>query len=102
MAKLALKANPSFQAKVGIPVAGGASVDVLFTFRHRTKTELVDFVGALNRSDEEIFLDIVTGWDLEDAFTPENVKLLLENYIGAALAVYEAYKAELVKAKEGN
>lgn len=103
MAKLTLKANPSFQAKVAIPVAGGASVDVLFTFRHRTKTELIEFVTSRqDKSDEETFLEMVTGWDLEDGFTPENVALLLENYIGAALAVYEAYKAELIKAKAGN
>ena len=103
MAKLALKASPTFQAKVGIPVAGGASVDVLFTFRHRTKTELVEFVSTRqDKTDEETFLEMVTDWDLEDAFTPENVKELLENYIGAALAVYETYKAELVKAKAGN
>jgi len=103
MAKLALKANPTFLAKVGIPVAGGASVDVLFTFKHRTKTELVEFVSTRqDKSDQETFLEMVTGWDLEDAFTPENVKELLENYIGAALAVYEAYKTELIKAKAGN
>jgi hypothetical protein len=103
MAKLTLKAAPTFRAKVGIPMAGGASVDVMFTFKHRTKTELIEFVTTrVDKSDEETFLEMVTGWDLEDAFTPENVKELLENYIGAALAVYEAYKAQLVKAKEGN
>jgi len=39
---------------------------------------------------------------LEDEFGPDAVKLLLENYIGAAVATYEVYKAELVKAKSGN
>lgn len=103
MGKLALKANPTFQALVGIPVAGGTSVDVLFTFKHRTKTELVEFVSTRqDHSDEETFLGMVTAWDLQEPFTPANVALLLENYIGAALAVYEAYKTELVKAKAGN
>lgn len=103
MAKLTLKAAPTFRAKVGIPVAGGASVDVMFTFKHRTKTELVEFVSTrADKTDEDSFLDMVTGWDLEDEFGPDAVKLLLENYIGAAVATYEAYKAELVKAKPGN
>jgi hypothetical protein len=103
MAKLALKANPTFQAKVGIPVAGGASVDVLFTFKHRTKTQLAEFVNTrADKTDEATVLDMVTAWDLEDAFGPDSVKELLENYIGAALATYHTYVEELTKAKSGN
>lgn len=103
MAKLALKAAPTFSAKVGIPVAGGASVDVMFTFRHRTKTELAAFISSrADQTDEATFLEMVSGWDLEDAFGPESVKELLENYIGAALATYHAYLDELTKAKAGN
>ena len=41
-------------------------------------------------------------WDLDDAFTVENVELLLQNYMGAALAIYRAYVDELVKAKAKN
>jgi hypothetical protein len=40
MAKLKLVANPTFRAKVGIPVAGGPEVPVEFVFKHRTKTAL--------------------------------------------------------------
>ena len=103
MAKLQLKAAPTFPAKVGIPVAGGEAVPVLMTFKHRTKTQLDEFIKSrVEKSDVESFMEMVIGWDLEDAFSEESVKELLENYIGAALATFEAYIDELVKAKAKN
>jgi Phage tail assembly chaperone len=103
MAKLTLVAAPTFKSKVGVPVAGGAPVEVEFTFRHRTKTELEAFVKSrADKTDVESFMDMVTGWELEDAFGAESVALLLENYIGAAIATYRAYMLELVEAREKN
>jgi hypothetical protein len=103
MAKLKLVANPTFAKKVGIPVAGGDAVDVEFTFRHRTKDELDEFVKTrADKTDHETFMEMVCGWELEDAFGAESVELLLQNYIGAALATYQVYIDELVKAKLKN
>ncbi len=103
MARLALNAAPTFQAKVGIPVAGGDAVDVLFTFKHRTKKQLDEFVQSrADKTDAESFLDMVLGWDLEDPFTPGNAELLLDNYIGAAVATYRAYLKALVEGKQKN
>lgn len=103
MAKLALKANPTFVVKVGIPVAGGPSVPVELTFKHRTKTELAEFLKTrADKPDVESFMDMVEGWELEDKFCRESVEQLLESYIGAALATYQAYVEELFKHKSGN
>jgi hypothetical protein len=103
MAKLKLLAEPTFKAKVGIPVAGGESVPVEMTFRHRTKAQLDAFIkNRADKTDTESFMDMVTGWELEDAFTEANVSTLLDNYIGAALATFEAYIDELVKARVKN
>ena len=103
MAKLALNPAPTFHAKVGIPVAGGPPVDVDMTFKHRTKTQLDEFVKTSGeRTDAESFMEMVSAWDLEDPFTKESVELLLENYIGAAVATYRKYIDELVQAKTGN
>jgi hypothetical protein len=98
MARLALKAAPTFKAKVGIPVAGSAPVEVEFTFKHRTKTELDEFV----KSRAESFMAMVEAWELTDAFTAENVEQLLESYIGAAMATFQTYLDELVQAKRKN
>ena len=103
MAKLALKANPTFPATVAIPVAGSDPVNVKFTFTHRTKSALDAFIGSRAEvSDIDSFMSMVEGWDLEDAFTKENAESVLENYIGSALVVYRAYIDELVKAKVKN
>lgn len=103
MAKLKLVANPTFKGKVGIPVAGAAPVLVEFTFKHRTKTALEEFTKSrADQSDADSFMDMVEGWDLEDTFNKESVELLLENYIGSALAVYAGYIDHLVQGKVKN
>lgn len=103
MAKLKLVAAPTFKAKVGIPVAGGKAVDVEFVFRHRTKSELDEFIKTrAEKSDADSFMDMCSGWDLDDEFNKENVEQLLESYIGSAVATYRAYIDELVAAKAKN
>lgn len=103
MAKLKLVAKPTFKAKVGIPVAGGDAVPVEFVFRHRTKTALDEWIKSrADKSDAESFMEMVEGWELEDEFNRESVELLLENYVGAALATYRVYIDELVQAKLKN
>jgi hypothetical protein len=103
VAKFALKAEPTFVAKVAFPVSGGEPVDVRLTFKHRTKTALDEFLKTREaRTDVESFLDMVVGWDLEDEFTRPNVELLLEHHIGVALATYRAYVDELVSHRRGN
>ena len=103
MAKLQLKANPTFSASVGVPVAGGEEVPVVMTFKHRTRTELDEFIKSRpKKSDVQTFLDMVEGWDLEDEFNEANAKTLLENYIGAALATFHVYIDQLVQAKAKN
>jgi hypothetical protein len=103
MAKLQLVANPIFRAKVGIPVAGGEAVPVEFVFKHRTKTALEEWIKQrIDKSDPDSFMEMVEGWDLEDAFNKENVTTLLENYIGTALATYRTYVDQLVQNKLKN
>ncbi len=103
MAKLSLKAAPTFQAPVQIPVAGGESVPVMLTFKHRTRSDLNKFTESrADKSDAQTFLDMVDGWELDEPFNPANVDLLLESYIGAGLATYQTYIDELVKHKAKN
>lgn len=94
---LKLLADPTFRAKVGIPRAGEPSIDVEMIFRHRTKEALQKWNGDReNRSDLDSFLDMVVGWELTDEFNRENVSLLLENYMGTALATFQVYFSELM------
>lgn len=103
MAKLKLMANPTFKAKVGIPVAGGDPVPVEFTFRHRTKKDLAEWMASrADKTDLDSFMDMVEGWDIEEPFDRARAELLLENYAGAALATYQVYLDELLQAKLKN
>lgn len=103
MTKLTLKANPTFDADVGIPVAGGDVATVRMTFRHRTKKQLAEFVTSrADKTDTQSVMDMVVAWDLSDPFNETTADELLDNYIGAALAIYQTYIEELTKAREKN
>ena len=69
----------------------------------RTKKQLEEFVlSRADQSDAASFMAMVVGWELEDEFGPPAVDLLLENYIGAAVATYRVYLRELVEGKAKN
>lgn len=96
MGKLSLQPNPTFKAKVGIPVAGDEPADVEFTFKHRAWPDLLAWVEASkDKTDVEVVQDLAVGWELDDAFTAENITRLCENYAGANAAIYAAYLREL-------
>ncbi len=103
MGILKLTANPTFKATVAVPVAGEDSVDVKFTFKHRTKTDMDAFMASReNVPDIDTFMEMVVGWELPEDFNRENALILLENHIGAALSAYRTYIDELYKSKLGN
>ena len=103
MAKLSINVNPTFPATVTIPVAGGDPVDIGFVFKHRTKTQVGEFTTSRKeKTDVESVLEMVEGWDFAEPFTPEAVEIMLENYYGAAEAIYRTYLRELVQAKTKN
>lgn len=103
MPTLKLVAEPTFKAKVPIPVAGGAAEEVEFEFKHRTRSDLAKWMeGAKDRSDAESVMGSVIGWALDDKFTKVNVERLLENYHGAARAIASKYISELAALRLGN
>lgn len=103
MAKLKLQPDPTFRAKVGIPVAGGDAVEVEFTFKHRTREGLDKFIAeAKDMPDPDAIMAMASAWELEDAFTKDNVTQLAQNYIGAPRAIFDKYVDELVNARLGN
>lgn len=103
MAKLKLNPEPTFKAKVGIPVPGSRPAEVLFTFKHRTRDEVLAWVeGSRDATDVDSVLDVVVGWELEDEFNRENVERLCNNYPGSGLVIISAYLDELRGARVKN
>ena len=101
MAKLTLAANPTFTATVNIPLAGGEAAEVVFTFKHRTRDALAEWV-KVEQKDVDAILDASTAWDLTDEFNAENVEKLCQNYMGTLTAFMKTYIGELTAQKQKN
>lgn len=104
MAKLKLQPDPTFKAKVEIPVPGGAPVGVVFTFKHRTRQEMERFLASVEElpDDAALIQAVATGWELADEFTEENVRVLVDSYIAAPARVFETYVKELAGSRSKN
>lgn len=111
MAKISLNAAPTFKASVDIPLPGDTVAAVVFTFKHRTKSDLESqnkrFAalvesGAELPSDLDTVMDCASAWELDEAFTRDNVALFLDQYHGAARAIAITYALELTQARRGN
>jgi hypothetical protein len=103
MGKLILQPNPKFSGTVEIPCAGENPATIEFTFIHRTKTALDEFVKTrVGVDDVTSFMAMVSGWDLAEEFNADNVEVLLQNYISAAQATFQEYVRLLVEGKAKN
>lgn len=111
MSKLKLNPAPTFTAKVPIPVPGSAPVPVEFTFKYRTAAELREFSSSARKATDEkpdeaaeieAFKSFVVGWELDDAFTDENIARLLDAYPGAPRSLTEVYLTESYGVRLGN
>lgn len=104
MASFSLVPDPTFKAKVDIPVPGKKAQKLEFTFKWRNLDAFREFMDGLGdyEDDAAVVLEIVTGWELSDAFTPENVEKLVKNYIGSAGAILNTYLRENAAARTGN
>lgn len=101
--KFSLTPNPTFKRDVAIPVPGGKTASINFTFKHKTRDEFKAFLEGLEgREDVDIILEVASGWGLEDAFDEDNVTELTQNYLGSARAVLDTYVSELAGARKGN
>ncbi|MCZ4065725.1 phage tail assembly chaperone [Oxalobacter aliiformigenes] len=95
--------KPTFDLVIPIPVPGEGYAPVTFTCRYRTRKQYSAFVGGLtSATDTDVVSSIVTGWNLDVDFTPENIEKLVENYMGAAAAILAAYSEELMRVREKN
>ena len=97
---LKLNPEPTFKATARIPVPGGESEPITFTFEHRTAKQIATFTEECRgKSDLEVMKSFVVGWALDDAFNDENLARLIENYPGATGAIIDAYYGELTNVR---
>lgn len=101
-----LDPSPTFKATVKIPAPGGESFDLKVTFKHRTRDELKAYwsdATAGKMEDLAAVMQVLDGWeDVSAKFSEEAVAKLLQNYHGAASAIFQSYLKELTQASLGN
>lgn len=100
-----LQPNPTFKAPVEIHVAGQAKpARIEVEFKYLKRDEMADFFSTLSgRKDEDALADIVVGWSGVDApYSVEALAQLLNNYLPAARALFDAFMTGLNEAKEKN
>lgn len=102
MAKLTLDPNPTFSAKVAVPLAGGGTGDVVMTFKHMDRDQLNAWATKNHASDEQAVLEIATGWDLVDPFDADSLTKLFSKHMRAARAIIDAFLFELTGHQQKN
>jgi len=104
---LKLQPNPTFKAKVGIPVPGEEKpAEIVCVFAHMTRDEFRDFAApeaSATRRDADSLARILRGWeDVDVPFSADAVEQLCQQYHGAAFAISSVFVQELTKARLGN
>lgn len=125
MAKFKLIQKPTFKATVLIQRAGQNAEKVEFEFQYLDRTALAELYTGWNERHNELskqvgdmdlkaftaaqialqvdqLLDVVVGWDIEEKFTPENVRILVNSINSAPKAVLNAYAEAFSEARLGN
>lgn len=110
--KLKLKQDATFKSVVPVVLPGGEAVDVTFEFKNRTREELKQFYADLAGADELDAMDLdqdtdfvmsyLVGWDIEEAFTRDNLKILLDNYPFVGADAVKVYLREINGARTKN
>ena len=103
MAKLTFTTAPTFAMKVAIPVPGKKPADVEFTFKGRNRDEFQAYLDATaGKEDIDALMDTITGWELENEFSREEVELMMLFYPASPRAIIQRYISELSGVRVGN
>lgn len=103
-----LQPNPTFKVDVTIPVPGGKDGKLTIEFKHKGKKALKEFFDSLTsednqRSDVDLLSDLIAGWSgVDEKFSAEALEQLLDNYPSAVMALFEAYRTEVLEARVKN
>lgn len=97
---LTVAPKPEFTDTVDIPISDRKPEPIDFTFKYRDREALDTWTVALDnktvdadaiQSDVDMVMDCVTAWGFSDELNSANVRNLLVQNPGAAMAIYQAY-----------
>lgn len=94
--KVTLGKLPNFKLPVDVTMPDGEEATMVLTVKHRKASEIQEVFDADEpMSDIEMIKFLAVGWDLEEEFTDEAIKELLDLFPNAAIAITGAYMRAL-------
>lgn len=98
-----LDPNPTFQVTVPITVPGGGSRPLAVVFRHRTKSQMNEWL-KVEQGDLQMALDMIESIPDkgDDNTLQEFLQQLLEHYPASALDLFITYRRELLESRAKN
>jgi hypothetical protein len=103
MFKITPKAT--FTAAVALSVPGEAVLArISVDYKHLSKKAVkAYFEGLEGKTDAEALGEIITGWDgVDQPYSREALDALIDNYPAAAGELFEAFRRELLEARQKN
>ncbi len=101
-----LQPNPTFKAPVFIPIPGDKAESVLFTFKHKTRSQLDALVKAMaegNTQIDDVIKEIVVEWTYPGVdYSADALDQCLDMFPGSALAIFSAFREALIEARRKN
>lgn len=95
--------DPTFTARVPIPVPGAKPEKVMFTFKFRDRDQFKDLMGRLEQMEDlDMLKEICSGWELIEPFDDEHLKIFIAKHIGGPRQVLQTYLDENGQARMGN
>ena len=103
MPQFKLVPNPTFSARVPIPVPGSRPEKVLFTFKYRDRDQFKELMNRLEQMpDMEMMKEVASGWELVEPFDDEHLEIFIEHHIAGPRSVLQTYLDENGQARLGN
>lgn len=103
---LKLQAEPTFTSAVEIPSPWGAQkIKVVFKYMDTDEydTYINNNVGRQNMTNEDVIMEIASGWyEVDGEFNKENVALLCKKYHRAAEQIVNVWMENNTQARVGN
>lgn len=98
-----LQPNPTFKAKVEIRLPGQKKPsEIEFEFRHFSMSKW-EAIASDKAVKDALIDDVVVGWSgVDEAYSPEALATLFDEFPGAVSAVFEKFVSELFGAKQKN
>lgn len=101
-----LQPNPTFKAPVDIPVAGELPEKVLFTFKHKTRTQFDALVKAVINGEttvDDAVRDVVVEWTYPGVdYNDEALSQCFDMFPGSANAIFTTYRQSLFEGQRKN